>query len=247
MNPDTRTEEQRMADELAEERMDQGTMTHASALAFSRLHAEICATPINDRVNNTDAFVGKLNELSRHAAVVKAAVQDQISLPAPHWVSLVDGDNVTVRSDNERQVVFLSNKRRKVQARWFFTRAHSVRAVDTLFEEEEPVQLTRAGLSDTDEYAELYRCAAEAHKEWEEARFKTLFVPAVCNKAGDGHTLFLDLSSVDPRFEVQEETKVPSCVNWIEIDQSVSGTVLDEFRFACARIRRASGSEQPFF
>ena len=226
-------------------------MTHASALAFSRLHAEICATSLEDHMKSTEAFVGKLEELSRHAAVVKAAVQDQISLTAPHWISLVDGDNVTVRSDNARQVVFLSNKRRKVQTRWFFTRARSVRAVDTLFAEEEAVQLTRAGLSDTEEYADLYRCAAEAHTEWEEARFKALHVPAVCSKTGDDHTLYLDSSSVDARFEVLEpvrsKTTVQTCFDWIEIDKSVPDDVRDEFQFTCARIRRASGSKRPFF
>ena len=221
-------------------------MTHASAIEFARLHTEISATPFRDRVRKAGEFFGKLNELSRHGTVIKTEVQHLITLPEPNWVSFVEGDEVTIRSGDERQVVSLSSKRMKVETQWFFTRARSVRAVDTLFREDEPEQLTRASLSDTDEYSALYRSAAEAHMEWKEARFKTLYVPAVVSKVGDDHTLFLDLSSVDVRFQVEEpfesKTRIAASMNWIEIDESVSDGVRDEFRAACENIRRVSGS-----
>ena len=71
-------------------------------------------------------------------------------------------------------------------------------------------------------------------------------MPAVVSKVGDDHTLFLDLSSVDVRFQVEEpfesKTRIAASMNWIEIDESVSDGVRDEFRAACENIRRVSGS-----
>ena len=92
-------------------------MAHSSALAFSRLHAEICASPLKDRVRKPAEFFGKLDELSRHGAVIKAEVKDQITLPEPSWVSFVKGDEVTIKSWGESEVVSLSGKRRRKEPR----------------------------------------------------------------------------------------------------------------------------------